>query len=119
MNPLALLSFWKEGLIVLLLAAAWYFHSDDVFTHSKLDTLQLGYDTSQSDLKAARDKIVLFEKAADDGQKALKVSEQKRLTVISNLNNQIAALRKQEPPKECTAAVEWAITHSSELNWTK
>lgn len=76
--------------------------------------------TELTDRLTAQDaKVAGFESAALQSEKNRHDAELARLAIISTLTAQVNTLRKQQPPKDCQQAVDWAVTNKGDLSWTK
>ena len=112
-----LLGKWREILIVLLGATAFYYNMQSHRYEDKLDLKTEQLTTCSESLKNALARIELIDTATAEADAAHRESEAKRLAIISALSNQVNNIRKQEPPKDCQKAVEWAIQNKGDLSW--
>ena len=111
---------WKRYVVVVFIAmtAALFVQTQRViFYQDKSEAAEARVATLQTGLDDANAKI----KAYDDAEKEFRANQEKAEAVrqrrIAELNAQINKLRSQEPPKECAAAIDWAIEKKGDLSW--
>ena len=119
MNPLALLSYWREVLLAISLCACAVLYNVNSTLSTRNEYLGEQVNTYKDEQKELKDKLAVFESAAKDQNDKYLEAEAKRLSVISTMNQQIGMLLKQTPPKDCQAAVDWAIQNKGDLSWQK
>ena len=84
---------------------------------AQIKTLTADYNKASVDLSDAKVKISAYEKEARIQADEMKTAEVERQRRIATLSAQIAAMRKQVPPKDCKAASDWAIENKGDLGW--
>lgn len=119
MNPLALLSYWREVLLAISCCACVVLWNVNTTVSTRNEHLNEQVKSLTDERREMKDKIAVFETAAKDQNDKYLEAEAKRLTVISTMNAQIGQLLKQTPPKDCQTAVDWAIQNKGDLSWQR
>lgn len=119
MNPLSLLSYWREVLLAISFCACVVLYNINSTVSTRNEHLTQQVSDLRDEQKQLKDKLAVFESAAKDQNDKYLEAEAKRLAVISTMNQQIGMLLKQTPPKDCQAAVDWAIQNKDDLSWQR
>lgn len=116
---IGLITYWKE--IALAIVLTMLIASGTVIKSKsdQIDLLQISLDKCEEAKEDLDAKVAVFEKAVVDAEKSYVLSEQKRLEIVSILTEQVNTLTKQNVPKECKAAVQWAKDNKGDLSWLK
>jgi hypothetical protein len=113
------IKYWREVLITILLATCGTLYTYSSIKSDKLLQLTAELVTCnalRTDAQAKLDVIALANIAAEN---ARAIADKKRQGIIATLTSQVNTLRKQEPPKECATAIDWAVTNKGDLSWAK
>jgi uncharacterized protein YfkK (UPF0435 family) len=116
---LSLIQFWKEGLIALLAGLLWFAHTQNNLLTEEVKMNKAQYQEYKGKYEDVQQKLDIINQSIIEQQARFKSSEAERLKIIATLNTQVTSLRKQQVPKECQAAVDYAVTNKGDLGWPK
>ncbi len=116
---IALITYWKE--IALAIVLTMLIASGAVISSKseQINLLQTSLAKCEEDKEDLDAKVAVYEKAVLEAEKSFALSEQKRLEIVAILTEQVNNIRKQNVPKECKAAVQWAKDNKGDLSWSK
>ena len=72
---------------------------------------------TQQALKAAEENLIQATKARDEYLKSNQEAQAARDKIQADLQVTLSKLRKQKPPTECKAAIDWAVQNKDDLKW--
>jgi hypothetical protein len=115
----ALLKYWREVLLAISICGCvvlWNVYSTLNTRNEYLGEQVASLTEERNELK---NKISVYESAAKTQNDKYLEAEAKRINIINLMNSQISQLLKQTPPKDCQAAIDWAIQNKGDLTWQK
>lgn len=112
-----LLGRWREIALILVIAIASFYKMQSLKFEEKLVFKTEQYTIVADQLAKVNSEIEIFRKAAEDSAKESREAEIKRLAIIASMSNQINNMRKQEPPKDCQKAIDWAVQNKGDMSW--
>lgn len=107
-----LLENWKAVAISILIAVLMYVVND-------YTTLRERIKGKEEIIKQYEDKYKTLKKISDNQQEKLDKADNERIKIMEKMNNDINKLLKQQPPKECKDAIDWAIKNKGDIQWPK
>lgn len=116
MFPLPSLYLKLAGAAIVALIIGWHFWGDYRVNH-KLAETQEQLVSTQHNLKVAEENLIAATKARDEYLKAGQEAEAARVKIKADLQVTLTKLKKQKPPVECKAAIDWAVQNKDDLKW--
>ena len=104
------------GAALVALIIGWHFWGDYRVNH-KLEQVQAELVATKQDLKIAEENLVAATKARDEYLKAGQEAQAAREKIQADLQVTLTKLKKQKPPTECKAAIDWAVQNKDDLKW--
>ena len=107
-----LLDNWKAVAFSILAAVLVYVVND-------YTTLRERIKGKEEIISQYEDKFETLKKMSDDQKKRLDKAESERSKIMNKMSSDINILLKQQPPKECNEAINWAIKNKGDIQWPK
>lgn len=115
----ALLKYWKEGIIILAFIVCGLFVSDVALAKRDLSLAKIRIAQLETEREALVQRLDTLAILSKEQITKLEEADTQRIKILGDLSKNINSLRRQQIPKDCSSAVEFAIKNKEDLSWPK